>query len=176
MSERPSIEYMSQYFKNSQIEGAELGVFKGENALRFLNSLNIKKIHLVDSWITPPYEHVDNYEAFGEEVKNKFSKFNNVVIHKEYTYEAVKKFKDNSLDFVYVDAGHKYEECKKDIELWYPKIKSKGIMAGHDYFNLEEVKKAVDEFVFLNQLEIITFDAFEGYMNKRQGEFLIIKP
>jgi len=65
------------------------------------------------------------------------------------TMLAVKHFKDRSLDFVFVDAGHSYEEVKGDILSWYPKIKVGGVIAGHDY-KMEDhpgVCKAVDELI-----------------------------
>ncbi len=57
------------------------------------------------------------------------------------------------LDFVYVDAQHHYEAVKQDIEMWAPKIRRGGILAGHDYLDgmvagsLYGVRKAVGEFV-----------------------------
>jgi predicted O-methyltransferase YrrM len=40
---------------------------------------------------------------------------------------------DKSLDFVYIDANHTYQAVKEDIRLWYPKVKSGGLIMGHDY-------------------------------------------
>jgi hypothetical protein len=64
--------------------------------------------------------------------------------------DAVKKFRDESLDFVFIDASHEYEDVKKDIEAWLPKVKPGGILAGHDYHGDENdwfpgVKQAVNE-------------------------------
>jgi predicted O-methyltransferase YrrM len=47
--------------------------------------------------------------------------------------EAAGLYKDNSLDFVLLDASHTYEDVKADIQAWLPKIKSGGILAGDDY-------------------------------------------
>lgn len=54
------------------------------------------------------------------------------------------RFQDNSLDFVFIDANHHYEFVKKDIEAWFPKVKTGGYIGGHDY--RKDVKVAVDEF------------------------------
>jgi hypothetical protein len=56
---------------------------------------------------------------------------------------------DGSLDFIYIDAGHSYEEVKADIEAWLTKLKHAphAIIAGHDYNDRQfpGVKQAVDE-------------------------------
>ena len=36
------------------------------------------------------------------------------------------------LDFVYIDGNHAYEYVKKDIGLYYPKLKKGGVIGGHD--------------------------------------------
>lgn len=46
--------------------------------------------------------------------------------------EAVEKFDNDSCDLVFIDADHKYKAVKKDISLWYPKVKKGGIICGHD--------------------------------------------
>jgi len=58
---------------------------------------------------------------------------------------ASKLYTDNSIDFIYIDASHDYENVKNDLIHWYPKVKIGGVIAGHDYYR-EEVKRAVDEF------------------------------
>ncbi|HEY3296756.1 MAG TPA: class I SAM-dependent methyltransferase [bacterium] len=61
--------------------------------------------------------------------------------------EAVKLYPDRSLDFVFIDAAHDYENVKKDIIAWRPKVKPGGILAGHDYNkeNSPGLVKAVNE-------------------------------
>ena len=49
----------------------------------------------------------------------------------------------------YIDANHHYKECLADIEAWYPKVRSGGIISGHDYCRSDsdiEVMEAVDEW------------------------------
>ena len=78
------------------------------------------------------------------------------VIRKPST-EAAKTFEDGSLDFVFIDACHEYQDVKDDIESWIDKIKPGGVIAGHDYLH-PDVKQAVDEFfgdcvIFRNPME-----------------------
>lgn len=66
---------------------------------------------------------------------------------KSNSWEAAEQFEDHSLDFVYIDADHKYDSVKRDIIAWLPKVKNGGIISGHDYYNADDVKKAVDELM-----------------------------
>lgn len=58
-----------------------------------------------------------------------------------------------TLDFVFIDAGHKYNEVCSDLYAWCPKVRSGGLVAGHDYGTINDnrrkygVKMAVDEWV-----------------------------
>ncbi|PCJ57316.1 MAG: hypothetical protein COA65_09660 [Rhodospirillaceae bacterium] len=47
--------------------------------------------------------------------------------------------------FVFIDGDHSYRGVNQDISLWYPKVKTGRIFAGHDYHS-DPVKKAVDKF------------------------------
>jgi hypothetical protein len=69
--------------------------------------------------------------------------------------QASKMYKDRSLDFVFIDGSHEYEDVKEDIYYWYPKVKRGGIISGHDYTNYPGVKKAVDEFFNPGEIKVV---------------------
>lgn len=50
-------------------------------------------------------------------------------------------------DMIFLDAMHTYEDVKADIERWYPRVLSGGLMVFHDYAHphFPGVKQAVDE-------------------------------
>jgi len=39
------------------------------------------------------------------------------------------------LDFVFIDANHSYEHVLADLKLWVPKVKSGGLIMGHDWWS-----------------------------------------
>jgi len=56
---------------------------------------------------------------------------------------------------VHACGNHAYEFLKKDIELYYPKIKTGGVLGGHDFtLSTKGVFKAVMEFVTDNELKL----------------------
>ncbi len=62
-------------------------------------------------------------------------------------------FEDNSIDFIYLDASHDYENVCKDIISWMPKVKEGGVLAGHDYNSWGGVTQAVNELLPGKQTE-----------------------
>merc|ERR1719198_2520556 len=46
-------------------------------------------------------------------------------------------FDDDSLDFVFIDAGHDYCSVETDMKSWWPKLRSGGLFAGDDYLDAE---------------------------------------
>jgi predicted O-methyltransferase YrrM len=61
------------------------------------------------------------------------------------SHEAAQYFDDNSVDVIFIDAGHSYEAVKADIQAWLPKMKPNGIMAGHDFNAWHGVNRAVTQ-------------------------------
>lgn len=60
--------------------------------------------------------------------------------------EASEKFKDKTVDFIFIDGAHDYDSVKEDIDAWLPKVKSGGLICGDDYGDtFEGVKRAVTE-------------------------------
>lgn len=63
------------------------------------------------------------------------------------TAHAAGLYDNETVDFVFIDADHSYEGVMRDIKAWWPKVKSGGTFAGHDYEKgWPGVVKAVNEF------------------------------
>jgi len=146
---RYSLYIIKKERKDKRLYGAEVGVHLGLNALSFLRYLPLQCLYLVD-----PY---NNYEGFDGDFHENFyttrkqashilKKYENTIVWiRDFSANAVKRIPDTSLDFVYIDGNHLYKWVKRDMELWYPKLKNGGILCGHDY-NIFDVSRAVVEF------------------------------
>lgn len=140
----------------------EVGVFTGKFSEYILKNWNGKKIYLVDPWEHQKDIHQDASNVSDEEhlqayhecqrIMRGYIKEDRAEILREYSVEAAKKFDNEYFDFVYIDARHDYRSVFNDISAWYPKVKTGGIIAGHDYFyrnsrrNLVETLHAVKDF------------------------------
>ena len=144
---------VKQYPKGAFLE---VGCWKGKSSNYFANILNKEnELYCVDTWLGSSYNSEHNElidklnKSLFEEFKSNMNGLKYTAIQKD-SITASKDFKDNSLDFIFIDAGHLYEEVKEDIKAWLPKLKKGGTLAGHDYGNSEGVTKAVDE-IFKNK-------------------------
>ena len=61
--------------------------------------------------------------------------------------KATTLYTDESLDFVFIDASHQYEDVINHLRTWYPKVKKGGYIGGHDFIIVHPgVVRAVKEF------------------------------
>lgn len=116
-------EYVADFInQNNYKKVVEIGIEAGATAEYILNNCpNIEKYYGID--IIKPHN-------FSNEVFNKFNNFEHIT---KPAHEVSKQFEDKSLDLVYIDGNHEYEEVTQDITDWIPKIREGGIICGHDY-------------------------------------------
>lgn len=122
----------------------EIGVWKANNLLSLADDNSNCFFYGVDPYMYETYgENVNNDEKQNLLIKdaeniygyvlNQAKKRNNVEIIKKTSLEAVKNFKNRSVDLVFIDALHTYKDVKDDILHWLPKIKAGGCLCGHDF-------------------------------------------
>src|SRR4030042_2379122 len=141
--------------------GAEIGVAGGRFS-KFLCVYNPNlKIYAIDAWqIYEGYKYNESQEKMERlylEAKNRLAPYNCQIV-RDWSMEAVKRFADESLDFVFIDANHDYKYVKEDIREWAKKVRKGGIISGHDYIDnygkiLYGVKKAVNEWILENDIK-----------------------
>jgi predicted O-methyltransferase YrrM len=138
-------------FNNAKF--VEVGSWKGRSSVfmgvEIINSQKNIEFYCVDTW-EGSKEH-EGMEVLKEnKLYKEFIKNINPISHiikpiRMTSNEASSLFLDQTLDFVFIDADHEYKAVKNDIEVWYPKVKSGGIIAGHDY-QLSGVKSAINDW------------------------------
>ena len=149
--------------------GAEVGVLCGNTSEVLLRELPDLQLWLVDPW--RPYEGESaigssSQRSFDDAMAKamfwtEFARRRRFVLREPST-QAASRFERGELDFVFIDANHLYEHVCADIHAWWPKIRSGGLLMGHDYGVYRDatgqwgVSRAVDEFVCASDRELQT--------------------
>lgn len=132
---------LPEFFKQMGFTiGAEIGVYKGEFTEHFCKAG--LKMYAIDPW------HSYKGAGRGQQVQERqeflyghaqrvLAPYNDCTIIRKTSMDAVKHFKDRSLDFVYIDGDHNFKHIAEDIYEWVWKVKKGGVVAGHDYFSTD---------------------------------------
>ena len=152
--------------RQPRLRGAEIGVLKGTLSTALLQQFPNLFLWMVDSWTAASpdsryyqsrdttarqsnAQHLSNLQEAFE--RTSFAADRRVLMRCE-SVVAASSLPDESLDFVFIDADHTLEAVNSDISSWWPKIRTGGILAGHDYGDRRNrlgffgVNRAVDEF------------------------------
>ena len=152
-------------------EGAEIGTQRGQFAATILRSWKGRCLHCVDPWrdMRDDANYIDKsnvsqaeHDRNFHEARQRLSPFGGRCrLHRLTSREARKQFEDGSLDFVYLDARHDRSSLWEDLNGWLPKVRSGGILAGHDYLDGVlpsghfEVKSTVDAWAAEQGLSVV---------------------
>jgi len=177
------VDIYSEQVRRAQ-DGAvfvELGAWKGRSTsfmgVEIHNSNKRIKFYAVDHWRgSDETAHCEDPDVRAERLFEAFE--GNIAPVKDYveclrgdSADSAKHFADGSVDFVYVDASHEYKDVTKDLDAWWPKLKSGAVLAGDDW-QFEGVERAVLEFA---QKHGLTHKVLPGNPNAwKQWE--IVKP
>lgn len=112
---------------------AEVGVAMGAYSSEILSHNSPRKLYLIDAWHMaqdiygqPAFDQVQ--QRFNEQLEN-----GQVEILRGWSWEMLETLEDESLDWIYIDAGHEYESVQRDLAASAKKVKPDGFICGHDY-------------------------------------------
>lgn len=148
--------------------GAEVGVEKGKNAHAMFKRIKDLRLICVDPWCAYKRNSQERAEKYYE-IAKRLLKDCNVEWIRNTSVEGSKVVADRSLDFVYIDGLHDFDNVMLDILHWVPKVKRGGIIAGHDYYYGAEcnVPRAVDAYVFAHGIK----DLYVTRDNMAKGKY-----
>lgn len=114
--------------------GAEIGVARGRYA-EVLCKAGLK-VYAIDAYTA--YEGYEwhttqqHFDGLFEEARARLASYDHQLI-RCFSLDALKLFRDNSLDFAYVDANHEFVHMTNDLDGWVKKVRPGGIICGHDF-------------------------------------------
>ena len=139
-------------FVKPEWTGVEIGVFMGDSSRLLLR--HCRFMYLID-----PCESYDGNPDVGvysieEGVRAKLK-------GSEGRYEFIKGMSHDvheripEVDFVFIDGNHTYPYVSRDIDFYWPNVRSGGFISGHDYgAGFPDVIRAVNEFSTRAQLPL----------------------
>ena len=154
---------LAKYFNELGFKyGAEIGACFGRYSEILCQNIPGLKLIAIDSWSNRRNtKREDIAKISGEEsTRIKLAPYNAVVIRAS-SMDALPYVEDGTLDFVFIDADHKYDSVAEDIREWSKKVRVGGIVSGHDYCIFKNsgnrgVIDAVDEYVKKHGIELLT--------------------
>lgn len=120
--------------------GAEIGVWHGQFSAALCQANPHLKLLCVDSW-TFFHGHINTKTFYKSPqgmrdaeaaARQRLAPFG-CDIRKGQSVDVAQTVSDGSLDFVYIDADHSYRAVLEDLRAWSPKVRSGGVISGHDY-------------------------------------------
>lgn len=174
---------LAEYFARLGFKtGAEIGVCKGHYSKTLCENIPGLKLTAIDAWKNISHtrrERIHRNSTRRQAFMN-LTPFGATIL-KKTSMEAVKNVPDEALDFVFIDADHRYEFVRDDIREWTKKVKPGGIVSGHDYFEGSSedggVIQAVDEYVKEHnyELKLTEWDRDNPVGDNRQPSWYFFK-
>lgn len=151
---------LARYFNTLGFKiGAEVGVCDGRYSQILCQSIPGLKLYCIDAWKA----YSDNSQDGSQAQLNKCLRITldrlknyDASIIMKWSLDAAKEIADESLDFVYIDANHKFDYVMEDIIAWTRKVRKGGIVSGHDYWSIRDfgVKDAVDVYTKSHNIKL----------------------
>lgn len=133
--------------------GAEIGVSSGDNAFDILMKLDIAKLFLIDPYTTRQgnvkHKRIADELLYWHQYK--------LIWFATKSEWAARFIEDEELDFVYIDGDHSQRGALKDIQLYWPKVKKGGLVAGDNY-EAGAIQKAIKQSTEINDNKLFTAD------------------
>lgn len=173
-----SRDELPEFFKHMGYKvGAEIGVYAGDYTEKFCQA-GIE-MYAIDPWTAysgmgRTFQTQSTMDEIYQMAHKRLSKYDCVHIVKMESMKAVRKFDDNSLDFVYIDGNHDFRHVAEDLYEWSKKVRSGGAISGHDYYrssaNAKNVVIHVEPIVdaYVEMFDIDTFYTFGTVKTKKK--------
>jgi hypothetical protein len=169
-------------------KGAEIGTERGLFAKRICVSNPGVKLYCIDPWLAykgyRDYVSQSKLDDFYETARERLAPYDCELVRK-FSVDASRDFEDGSLDFIYIDANHNLLSVIQDLHYWTPKVRSGGIVAGHDMIKRKNpsvgmhVVQAVYAFTDAYNIDpwyiLGRKEKVEGELREKQRSFMWVK-
>lgn len=165
-------ELIQHFAKMGYTRGAEIGVAEGHLSEYMLRNIPDLTLYCVDSW--EPYKgnpwggSVDRNEHHFKKTVDRLKPFQAHII-RERSMDAVKRFNEGTLDFVYIDSNHSFDYVMQDLIEWTKRVRKGGMVTGDDYFSFKRagVIEAVNSYTKAHNIKFNLTDPLTDKIQDR---------
>lgn len=127
----------------------ELGSYLGASSCYIASGIECTgkpaKLFCVDTWKNEGMAE-GNRDTYDDFLKNT-ANFQNTIVPLRGKSEEIAKYFNAEIDFLFIDAGHDYENVRTDVLAWFPKLRAGAQVIFHDIGWAEGVQRVVMEHV-----------------------------
>jgi predicted O-methyltransferase YrrM len=163
--------YLSKFTEHDAIHILEIGSYKGDSALWFLNNLCVNKkttLTCIDTWMgSPEYNEFEQIEQIFDKNISENERKDQLIKIKNNSYDALVELnyrKEKMYDVIYIDASHESRDVISDASLSWRLLNPSGILIFDDYkWDLLKPdyftpKPAIDAFMYIMKPELKVID------------------
>lgn len=160
LKSRTRLDLYKTFDKIGYKQGVEIGVLRGLNSEEILLNSKIK-LYSIDHWHNNDKSELSNFEDYIHTVARLFRFGDQSVVINNEGHDTSKLFKENSVDFVYIDAGLTPTSYYEMIMDWWPKVREGGIMCGHLF-------ELINDGVTIRETDVanLALERFIKFMNR----------
>eukprot|EP00434_Breviolum_minutum_P030960 symbB.v1.2.027380.t1/scaffold2805.1/size71130/7 len=136
---------------------AEVGVFMANTSVSLLSLFEDLRMLLVDPSQSQALEefYVSPFSIFTAAMEATQPLRRRATAVLQTSRAAAAWMRPDFLDMVFLDGDHRYESVMDDIKAWWPKLRSGGVLAGHDFaVNFPGVVQAAMDFALSQNLRL----------------------
>jgi len=163
---------LAQLFKElNYTKGAEIGVSTGLFSEVLCQGIPDLELLCVDLWEAYYHFTANSGKRHYEAAKTRLAPYNATLVKKK-SVAAAADVPDGSLDFIYIDADHRFDYVMEDLIAWARKVRKGGIVSGHDYYRFRNagVVPAVDVYTHVHGIH-------EWFItDEKEASFFWVKP
>lgn len=141
--------------RDAPIKAVEIGTKAGHWAARFLEYFPMGQLWCVDPW------RVDKADDLPPEIGARDEALTKWLINmrpwlgrrvwpvRAKSWESVSlQIVPDGLHLLWIDGDHRYDAVRKDLDLWVPKVRDGGLIAGHDWTGgwQDQIRQAVRDW------------------------------
>lgn len=176
--------------EGERLRGVEVGVLQGATSHCLLKSFPLLHLSMVDVWAS--FDKESEYSRSGDRCARLSSDRQNANRHaaeaatafaadrrtmlQMTSLEASRRFEVDSLDFAIIDADHTYDAVLQDLQSWWPKLRSGGLLLGTNLGHRRDrrgtwgISRAVDTFLKEHRVRLKT--ASDGFWSIEKSVIL----